>query len=45
MMSPKGLHSRKISLGYNTFYKNENYHIIHHKGPGNLHEMSVESNS
>ena len=41
--SPR-LPNKHIPLGYNSFYKNENYHIIHNRGPNNLHEMAVEVN-
>lgn len=33
------------SLGYNSIYQNENYHIIHHKGHDNFHQMKIEPNN
>jgi hypothetical protein len=32
------------SLGYNAIYQNEKYHIVHHKGHDNGHEMRIEPN-
>lgn len=32
------------SLGYNAIYQNEKYHIVHHKGQQNGHEMRIEPN-
>lgn len=32
---------RNSKLGYNSFYQNENYHIINHKGMNDGHLMSV----
>jgi hypothetical protein len=33
------------SLGYNAIYQNEKYHIVHHKGHDNGHEMRIEPNN
>ena len=33
------------SFGYASFYHNSNYHIIHNKGPQNLHEMEIHCNN
>jgi len=33
------------SLGYSSIYQNEKYHIIHHKGHDNFHEMKIEPNN
>ena len=32
-------------LAYNAFYENQNYHIIHERGPTNQHEMRIEVNN
>jgi hypothetical protein len=33
------------SLGYNSIYQNDKYHIVHDKGIDNVHEMRIEPNN
>jgi hypothetical protein len=44
MKSSLKVKNKLSSLGYNSFYNSENYHIINHKGANNSHVMSVELN-